>query len=299
MDTLRSICEAEGPRTGKELHTKTHMDLFQLWKACFTCDDLVSKEAGCRYLRFDKQVAGYARLSPSIGRAFYSYTVFGTSEQLDAVRNRADKIAREAAEVSRSKAKLAREVISAVVSRHHAASNVSEHACFLLSGDIAYGMAHREPRPEPSTDKLVNGSDLDIVVVHDGLSSDEILSLDRLIYDQKNRLLRDPALREEIDYVIKDLARAKEQLGFADFESMVASKVLHEGLFLYGSTTLYEQVKAEVSRTGIPERLDVLRQRAAAERKDARRDLLASDGAIHDESIMQLFYTTDEREEFF
>jgi hypothetical protein len=209
------------------------------------------------------------------------------------------KITRESVEVSHRKTELAREVISTVVSRHHAASAVSEHACFLISGDIAYEMAHREPRPEPSTDKLVNGSDLDIVVVHDGLSADEVQSLDRLIYEQKYRLLRDPALREEIDYVIKDLARAQEQLAFTDFESMIASKVMHEGLYLFGNPALFDRIKSEVSRAGIPDKLQVLHKRAAEERKDARRDLLASDGAIHDENIMQLFYTTEEREEFF
>jgi hypothetical protein len=126
-----------------------------------------------------------------------------------------------------------------------------------------------------------------------------VQSLDRLIYEQKHRLLRDPALREEIDYVIKDIARAKKQLAFKDFESMVASKVLHEGLYLYGSRALFDRIKGEVSHAGIPDTLQALRKRAAEERKDARRSLLASDGAIHDENIMQLFYTTDEREEFF
>ena len=96
-------------------------------------------------------------------------------------------------------------------------------------------MAHREPRPELSTSKMVNGSDLDIIIVTEDLSKDMIKELDSLIYHKKYYLLKMPAYREELDYIIKDMDRVSQQSDFNCFEFMVASKILHEGELLFGS----------------------------------------------------------------
>jgi hypothetical protein len=46
-----------------------------------------------------------------------------------------------------------------------------------------------------------------------------------------------PHVREEIDYVVKDLDRVREQMRFDTFKRMVACKILQEGIFLYGGKT--------------------------------------------------------------
>jgi hypothetical protein len=59
-------------------------------------------------------------------------------------------------------------------------------------------MAHTEPRPEISTGELVQGSDLDIVVVYRDLLASVVKALELAIYQQKNFLLRNPSYYEEI-----------------------------------------------------------------------------------------------------
>ena len=62
--------------------------------------------------------------------------------------------------------------------------------CFIIAGDIVYNTAHDVPRPERSTGGLVMGSDIDlIVVVDDHLPDTYIHKLDKLIYQQKYRML--------------------------------------------------------------------------------------------------------------
>lgn len=91
----------------------------------------------------------------------------------------------------------------------------TEGCCVLLAGDIVYDMAHDAPRPERSTGKLVNGSDLDLVfIVADDLPEGQVAELDQAILRRKHRLLRDPVSPEEIDYIVKRLERVREQVAF-------------------------------------------------------------------------------------
>ncbi|HBP37626.1 MAG TPA: hypothetical protein DD640_02590 [Clostridiales bacterium] len=299
MSGLLEILEQNGPLTGKEISARSGLDLLDAWKGCCGNPEIIVRTVGERYLRFDKRVEGYARLSPSIIREFASYTVAGLVRQASAVLARAEEIHQEILSVSRQKFLLARDILSEIVAAQEDSASIREHACFILSGDVAHQMAHREPRPEFSSGKLVNGSDLDIVVLTDCLPDEQVQALDAAIFAKKVYLLRNPTYREEIDYVIKDLAKARAQLDFDGFEAMVASKVLDEGLFLCGSERLFGLVKDMITDKGIPGRLAELREKAAAEREIARAMLLETDGVLDDEEVMQLFFSSDEREEFF
>ena len=95
---------------------------------------------------------------------------------------------------------------------------------------------------------------MDIVVVTKGLPDSLVNNIDLLIYNKKNFLLKNPSYNEEIDYVVKDISKVKEQLEFKDFKSMIASKVLYESQFLYGSYEMYEDIKEMVKEAGIPQK---------------------------------------------
>jgi hypothetical protein len=84
-DIIRLLNE-NGPMTGKELHGRTGMDLLELWKCCAGSREIYSVAVGKRYLRLDRQVEGYARLSPSILREFYNYSVMAAKDRAGASR---------------------------------------------------------------------------------------------------------------------------------------------------------------------------------------------------------------------
>ena len=194
--------------------------------------------------------------SPSILREFLTYSVIGlTPNQVSLVR-RADEIATHIKEVSRAKLELAKNVFSAVLNRFENDALIKEQACILIAGDIVYEMAHDAPRPERSTGKLVKGSDMDLVVVVDDLFPKELVKrMDEMIYREKQRILSAPHLREEVDYVVKDLARVREQMGFDTFKHMVACKILQESTLLFGEQDLFGTIKSMLLEHGITEKL--------------------------------------------
>ncbi len=297
---LTDVLKENGPLTGKEIIEKTGVDIFELWKACKQSGDILIHTIGTRYLRLDKNVEGFARLSPSVFRELSNYSVIAWYEQEQAAHEKAERLHQEIIEISRNKSDLARKIMEDVFSIQYHAEEVREKACCILAGDVAYQMAHREARPEFSTGKLVNGSDLDIVIVHDGLTEGAVKNLDSAVYNKKCTYLFNPAFREELDYIIKDITKVEKQLAFDCFESMVASKILDEGKFLCGNHELFFRIKSMLAEKEIPWKLEAMRQRAFEEREKAKRQLLALDvNEIQDPELAQLFYTTSEREEFF
>lgn len=300
MGNLIELLKIFGPQTGKELIEKTNTELFVLWKACNSTERVVTRTIGTRYLRLDRHIEGYARLSPSILREFCNYSVIALKEQSEAAVEKAERLHQEIKKISKDKMDLARNIMEKVISSQPDPEIIRGKACFIIAGDVACEMAHLEPRPEFSTGKMVNGSDLDIVIVYNGLPQGVVKNIDSRIYEKKFRYLNNPLYKEEIDYVIKDLEKTKKQLEFEDFESMVASKVLDEGRFLCGNYELFSEIKKMIKDNCIPEKLTVLEQKAAIDRENAKRQLLAlSESTISDNDLVHLFYTTSEREEFF
>jgi len=299
VDKIIAILDTEGPLTGRALLEKTRMDEFNLWKICNSSERIITKTIGQRYLRLDKQVNGYARLSPSIVREFYDYTLIGTVKYLQEIATKAALLHQEIMAISKNKLELAREVIKKICESHQNSQIINNRACFIIAGDVAYGMAHLEPRPESSTGELVKGSDLDIVVVTQDLPERIINTLDLAIYNQKNYLLKNPSYKEEIDYIIKDMNRVYEQLKFDSFESMIAAKIFDEGKFLYGNRDIFQKVKQLLLEHGIPDKIAALEEQAIISRNDAIAYLLKCKETLTDEKNMQLFYTKEEKEEFF
>ncbi|MEE8167647.1 MAG: hypothetical protein V3T58_02100 [Candidatus Hydrothermarchaeales archaeon] len=291
-EALKKILKEKGPLVGKELYLASGAPVFELWRLSYL--EFLVKKVGTRYLRFDKNVDDYARLSPAIEREFLTYSVVGLEEQEDSLKEMAKALENGIKEISERKMRLAERVVKEVSEGHDLKS-----MCFVLGGDIPLGMAHSDPRPERSTGKMVAGSDLDIVVVvRDRYPEDNLKELDEAMYAVKYSLLRRPVQKEELDYLVKSFSKVKEQAKFDSFEDMIACKILHEGKLLLGSNDLYQDIVELLRLNDIPPKLSALEKEAAKKRAGAEEYLLKK-GEIGQEEYMKLFTTTEEFGEIF
>jgi hypothetical protein len=299
QDVIVNLIRAKGPCTGLEIKKEIDIDSLLIWKACKISQKLQVRTLGKRYLRLDRHVDGFARLSPSILREFFTYSVVGLASDPDLLEKRCIEIVDRIHEISRLKFELAQRMVSEIMEEFEDGVSKNHQICFIIAGDIVYDMAHDVPRPERSTGKLVKGSDIDlIVVVDDNLPDTSITKLDELIYRKKYRLLINPVVNEEVDYKIKRLGLIRDQARFDNFKHMVAVKILQEGLLLYGSENLYHTIKTIIQENGLPEKLDELERLAEIFRNKAEESIL--DNSLDKEKIkeMHLFYSAEEFEEF-
>jgi len=299
MQEIIELLRESGPLTGRKLLEKSRSDPLFIWRICNRSEKILTETIGKRYLRLDRQVEGFVRLSPSILREFLTYTVIGLDDDIENIKVKAMELSRSIEKISMEKFILSKEIISRVVSSQKYHEEIKKKAVFIIAGDVVYNMAHRESRPESSTSKMVNGSDLDIIIITEDLPEDIIKELDRSIYHEKYYLLKMPAYREEIDYIIKDVNKVKQQLSFNCFEFMVASKILDEGKLLFGSDYLFDSIEKILLEKGIPKKLADLENTAISEREKARSYLLKTTGLISQDEYKNLFYTTEETEEIF
>lgn len=293
------LIEGKGPLTGSEIRDSLREKNFLLWRTCCLSENLHQHIFGTRYLRLDQRVDGYARLSPSILREFMTYTVVGVAGARQAIERRAERMVHHIREVSRAKLALAHAIVAGIQSRLVDRWPREERVCFIIAGDIVYEMAHDVPRPEVSTGELVNGSDIDLVVVADNrVPNDFLQELDQAIYQEKYRTLISPSMREELDYVVKNMERVEEQLRFDTFKRMVACKILQEGALLFGSRSLFEKIKARLVESGVEAKLNEMESQARVFRRQAQEHLLHNDPTRIIREDLHLFYTSEEREEF-
>lgn len=301
MKSVADILVQRGPLTGAELAAATgNPDMLALWRACHAPGVLL-RRTGRRYMRLDSAVAGYARLSPSIRREFLTYTLVGVPGQEPRLEARAAELERQAAAISRAKLDLTRESVCMALAALPDEPLFLRQSVFLIAGDITYHMAHRVPRPEKSSGRMVNGSDLDLIIVTtDTLPAEHARALDEAIYRQKHYLLTHPDHQEEIDYILKPLAKVRQQLAFDRFEHMVACKILCECQLLYGSPFLFDELMQLVDASGVRARLADMEAAAEAERRTAEQTLLDPTAAIaagHDP--LDLFFTREEGDEIY
>ena len=295
---VSDLLTAHGPCTGAELLDLGDLEVLPLWQACRTQPGIVMQHVGRRYLRLDKTVEGYARLSPSIRREFLTYTVVGLTRHKKEIVARCLELQQEFVRISQHKREFARDVIRRIVESSPNRERLRAHLCYMIAGDVTYGMAHTVERPEPSTGRPVRGSDLDVVIVSDEtLAAAEREALDATIHREKWIMLVLPHLREEIDYVIKDMAKVLAQLQFDNFRHMVACKILHESELLYGSVELFVRIKRLVDEFDIPDKLARMEDRAIRERETAEMQLVRHSVAEQAQPWQHLFFPSEEREE--
>jgi hypothetical protein len=296
---LIQLIEQKGALTGTGIAEAIRVDELLLWRACKLSKELSIRNVGSRYLRLDRRVEGFARLSPSILREFLTYSVIGLARRPEPIRRKAEEVLLRMEEISRAKSQLAYTIVSAMSSRFESEIPIHEQVCFIIAGDIVYNMAHDVPRPEKSTGKLVKGSDMDLVVIVDDLFPKHLMTrLDEAIYDEKYRLLITPHIREEVDYVVKNMDRVNEQLRFDTFKHMVACKILQEGTLLYGSDEIFHRVKRLLKETGVSRKLAAMEKQALIFRNKAEQYLLYEDLRRVRDNEAYLFYPAEESEEF-
>lgn len=289
----------KGPLTGAELRNLLGGDPYQLWKSCMHAPRLTVRSVGKRFLRLDQKVSGFARLSPSIMREFLTYSVIGLTTDTERLEHRTRELLAHIREVSTRKQELARRIVAALAGRFTQRGIGDKDMCIFIAGDIVYDMAHDVPRPERSTGKMIQGSDLDLVFILDDSVSDEVMQkFDEAVYQEKYRYLINPSMREEIDYIVKKLERVREQVAFDTFKRMIACKILHEGMLLHGSETLFQTAKSMLDTFGVNEKLAKMQHEAETFRAKAEEYLLGEhpDGIADEDRY--LFYTAEESEEF-
>jgi len=298
MEILRALRE-KGPLTGRELYDITGVNLFDLWRWCKSDGRVSLRRVGQRYLRFDRNIKGYARLSPSIQREFFTYTVIGLRGDDEGIHERAEAVNREIERISREKLALARERMGAVLEKLPGLkAYIMENACIIIGGDVPLGMAHDDPRPEVSTGILVAGSDLDIVVITvRNFRPDVLKKLDEGIHEMKYRLLKQPRKKVEVDYVIKSIAKVEAQAKLRTFKDLVACKIIEESEFLLGNPGTYEEARGIMREHGVPKKLAELEEAAKVRRKAAEELLLKKEEVTEDD--LKLFATSEEFEEIF
>lgn len=297
-DALRDLLRA-GPLTGSELHARGGGELFGLWKACRSADDVVLRVVGRRYVRLDRTVEGFARLSPSILREFLTYTVVGLADQHDAIEAAAEALASRTRLISRAKLLTAQRFVGEVLAPFEARGVDLGQFCVLIAGDVVYDMAHDVTRHESSTGGRVDGSDLDVVVLaSDEASEEDVEAIDSAIKTRKWLYLRNPALREEVDYVVKRFSRLTEQAAFDTFRHMVACKVFDEARLLAGNPELHEAGRRLLAERGVVARLRELEAQAIERRVAREAYLLSLPGDRLPEDTHTQFYTDDEAAEF-
>jgi hypothetical protein len=295
---ITQILAETGPLTGAQLVARTGVEVLSLWQNCRKAPSMQLKTAGRRFLRLDRNVDGYARLSPSIRREFLTYTFVGLDSQNKELEAKVEALESEIRQISRLKYDIANVSVVSAVSVLPDKDTVLDKACFIIAGDVVYDMSHTVPRPEKSTGEMVQGSDLDIIVVaEDDTPSDIVESLDKTIHKRKHLLLVND--REEIDYLIKCMSRVREQLKFDIFSSMVACKILHEGRFLYGNPSVFEKVKTLIDEHRIPDRLKALEEQAVSRREEAEAQLQEGCGGKDMQQCYNLFYTHAEEDEIY
>ncbi len=287
-----STLEEKGPLVGTELYRSVGGNIFELWRRSNL--EFRIKRVGRRYLRLDKRVKGYARLSPAMEREFLTYSVIGLPSQEELASRRADLLWKEIKAISAAKMSLAQKV----------AAEVSEgmdpdSICFVIGGDVPLEMAHRDPRPESSSGKMVAGSDLDVVVIiRDDFPEEMAKRLDESLYSAKYDILNNPRHREELDYIVKRRSKMDEQMNFDSFESMVACKILYESKLLHGSEEFFSELMALLTKKSISSKLSALEKAARAQRRKAEGYLLKK-GKIDQEEYKLLFTTSAEFGEVF
>ena len=294
-----SLIKKSGPLTGSEIRALSGGDDLTLWRTCRLSKSLQTHTAGIRYLRLDRRVEGFARLSPSVLREFLTYSVVGFVGDENSVKRKVQMVRTHIEAVSRSKFEMAYDVVAGLENQMENERLLHEKVCFILAGDIVYNMAHDVRRPERSTGKLVKGSDIDLVViVCDDVPDAWMKRLDDCVYQKKYRALVTPYLNEEIDYIVKKLTRVRNQLHFDTFRHMVACKILQEGKLLYGSKDVFLTIKNMLSEYGVTEKLGHLEKQAWVFRQEAEERLLGENPEKTREDGLHLFYPTEESEEF-
>jgi len=292
------VLSERGPQIGKELVAALPgVPVLALWQACYRSDTFRVSHFASYYLRYDITRDDQVRLSPSILRDFLSFTLFGLPGQRDQMIERQGTLANMHREISREKITVAQLVMKQLFIS--LGREVRSQLCAFIAGDLAYFLAHNEPREHAASGEMVKGSDVDIVIILGESLPDEIKTrIDAEMTALKSLYLRHPQYRHEIDFICKRKSTMEKQFQYTDIHDKIASKIAYESMFLGGSLTLYMEVREAMSQTGVDRLIEQDFDHALKDRKNAMRTLLNVPGDTIDDETRSLFYFSQERVEF-
>ncbi len=288
----------KGPRLGKELAQDLYdVPNLALWQACYQSRKLHVSHFASYYLRFDITRDDQVRLSPSILRDFLSFTLFGLPGQRDKMIERQGTLSNMHREINREKLSVAQAVMKQVFVT--LGRDIRSQLCAFIAGDLAYYLAHNEPREHVASGEMVKGSDIDIIIIlSESLPDDVQERIDTEMTALKNFYLRHPEYRHEIDFICKRKSVMERQFQYSDIHDKIASKIAYESMFLGGSLTLYMEVRDAMVRTGVDRLIEADFDHALKDRKYAMHKLLEAHNDTIDEETRSLFYFSQERVEF-
>ncbi|MCI4644311.1 MAG: hypothetical protein MRY64_05960 [Hyphomonadaceae bacterium] len=294
---VREILTERGPLLGKELaELLPDLSHLALWQACFSDDDIQISHFASYYLRYDIQRADQVRLSPSVLRDFLSFTLMSLAGQRGQVIDRQVMLSNYHRSVSQSKIQIARTIMTDVMGNLTQAEKGT--MCAFIAGDNAYFLGHEEPRRVEQTGQTVSGSDIDIIIVHDGLGEDSVAMIERTILQAKAFYLRAPQFNQEVDFIVKSVDKMFAQFAYSNIHEKIASKIAYESMFIAGSVQLYSTVVEGLDSSGVKHLIEEDFERARALRQTAMRTLLHADPDMLDANTESLFFFSRERLEF-
>ena len=295
---VTQVLEAEGPKIGKELAwSLPEIPVLRLWQACFRSQSFLISHFASYYLRFDITRSDQVRLSPSILRDFLSFTLFGLPGHREQMIERQGQLSNMHREVSREKLAVAQAALRTLFLKQ--SREVRSQVCAFIAGDLAYFLAHNEPREHAASGEMLKGSDIDIVIImQDHLPEELKNQIETEMTALKSYYMRHPDYRHEIDFICKRQSVMERQFGYIDIHDKIASKIAWESMFLAGSLTLYMEIREAMTRTGVDKLIEADFDHALRDRKNAMRTLLNVPGDILDDETRSLFYFSQERVEF-
>jgi len=300
-DRIAEILQAQGPLLGKELMAALGEESSMIvWKICRSSPLFRFKNAARYYLRYDIRRENQLRLSPSILRNFLTFTLVHLADQSVRAVERSIQMANLARMISFEKLRYARQGILALPQEIR--DVLSVNACALVAGDISYYLAHDEPRRVQDTHYIAKGSDIDIVFIYSHeVSQDIVRDAEDAFMKIKYQYLKDPVISQEIDFIFKPVSKMIDQLGYTGIAEKIASKILYESTFLFGSLELYDAMRKQVKLLGAEAKIDRDFETALSERQETIRKIFRfSDEQVlaDDPEIRSLFYFSQERLEF-
>ena len=295
---ILKVLEEKGPQIGKELaFAMPDVPVLALWQACFRSQSFLISHFASYYLRYDITREDQVRLSPSILRDFLSFTLFGLPGQREQMIERQGSLSNMHREISREKIALAQSAMKGVFLK--LTREIRSQLCAFIAGDLAYFLAHNEPREHAASGEMVKGSDVDIVIILSDSLPDEVKeTIDAEMIRLKSIYLKHPDYRQEIDFITKRQSVMERQFGYGDIHDKIASKIAYESMFLGGSLTLYMEVREAMSRLAVDKLIEGDFDHALKDRKNAMRKLLHVDASTIDDETRSLFYFSQERVEF-
>ncbi len=294
---VESVLAEKGPRLGKELVLDLPtVSSLALWQACYRSRRFHVSHFASYYLRYDITRDDQVRLSPSILRDFLSFTLFGIPGQRDKMLERQGTLANVHREISKQKIAVAQDSINSLLNQ--LSKSVREKICAFVAGDLAYYLAHNEPREHVATGEMVRGSDVDIIVIYQDVSDDVVKQMNDELSRLKSFYLRHPGHRHELDFIVKSQAKMESQFRYVNIHDKIASKIAYESLFLGGSLSLYTAVRDAMTRSGVDELIELDFDHALKDRRHATKNLLAQTSSELDADTRSLFHFSQERVEF-